>query len=78
MFSRSLAVLAAVSLVMAAPAAAQESTAPASRDPTVNTERGGLFSSDLAFMLGAIAAAILITFLATLVKGDEADEPVSP
>jgi len=72
MSSRLLAAISAASLLVAtAPATAQERT-PTSGIPTARQNQ----NSDLLLILGAIAGAALLTFLAMNIEGDDA--PASP
>jgi hypothetical protein len=73
MVSRFLAFLAAASLAaMPVASAAQTETTPTAGLPTTEEQRG----ADLLLILGAIAAAALVTLLATQIGGN--DDPASP
>ena len=86
MKSRKMAAIAAACLLWSTSAAvaqtgpnpAPEATPPAQPAPQADTmtERGGIFGSDLTFMLVAILGAAVLTYLATQVSGDE-EFPVS-
>jgi uncharacterized oligopeptide transporter (OPT) family protein len=87
MKSRKVAAIVAASLLWSTSAAvaqtgpnpAPETTPPAQPAPqadTMTNRDGGIFGSDLTFMLVAILAAAGLTFLAMQVGGDE-EFPVS-
>ena len=86
--SRKLSPLVAASLVWTSSAAvaqtgpnpAPQPEPPAETSPPPPTDRmdkseGGIFQSDLVFMLAAIAGAVLLAFAATQIEDDEADSP---
>lgn len=72
MFSRPLAALAAASLIVGASASVAQERTPTSGIPTTQDNQ----NSDMLLILGAIAAAALLTFLATQLGGG--DKPASP
>lgn len=77
MFSRKLAILTALSLVVATtPSVAQTGdTTPTGSRTFEDPEARGMFSSDLWLMLGAILGAGVLTVLATQLGGNK---PASP
>ena len=85
MKSRKFSALVAASMIWTSlPAAAQVGPNPTPEAPPTQpapqpgptSTGGGLFKSDLIFMLAAIAAAVLLTFAATQIGGE--DDPESP
>lgn len=84
MFSRKVAAVAAFSLLLATSPSMAQTADPAAPPPPVAApakagpplgNQNSFTQSGLLLMLGAIAAAILITLLATQLGGDE---PASP
>ena len=86
--SRKLSALVAASLVLTSSAAVAQTgpnpapqpdppaeTTPPPRTDRMDTSEGGIFRSDLMFMLAAIAGAVLIAFAATQIGDDEAESP---
>ena len=87
--SRKLPLLVAASLVWTSSAAIAQTgpnpapqpeppaaeTTPPPRADRMDTSTGGIFQSDLMFMLAAIAGAVLLAFAATQIGGDEPESP---